>query len=60
MYSGHCGILFSVDLLLQYIPLNYWKSNFIASIFTSSVSFVSEQAKASVSATASAILHSVQ
>jgi hypothetical protein len=60
MYSEHCGVLFSVDLFLQYIPLNYWKSNFTESIFTSSVSFVLEQAKTWVSATASAGRHSVK
>jgi hypothetical protein len=43
--------LFSVDLFFQYIPLNYWKSNFTASMFTRSVSFVSDEAKTPVKCT---------
>jgi hypothetical protein len=57
--SKHCGVS-SVDLFSQYISLNYWKSNFTASIFTSSVSFVLEQAKTPVTARASTERHSAK
>jgi hypothetical protein len=52
--------IFSVELFLQYIPLNYWKSNFTKSIFTGSASFILEEAKTSVHATASTVRHSAK